>query len=61
MSDAADRLRAQIAAGELEADAAQLEVAQRLDALAHSLQPWKTSRARLATNYAASRKTPRGL
>ena len=32
-----DRLRAQIAAGELETDAAQLEVAARLDELARSL------------------------
>jgi cell division protein ZapE len=61
MSDAADRLRAQIAAGELEADAAQLEVAQRLDALAHGLQAWKSSRGRFASLFAASRKTPRGL
>jgi cell division protein ZapE len=36
-------------------------VAQRLDALAHSLQAWKSSRGRFASLFAASRKTPRGL
>lgn len=37
------RLRAQIAAGELDADAAQLKVAEKLDALAESVNGWKRS------------------
>ncbi len=39
-----DRLRAQIAADELEADAAQLEVAALLDALARRLNDWRPRR-----------------
>jgi cell division protein ZapE len=61
MTDAADRLRAQIAAGELEADAAQIEVARQLDALARSLAAWKASHRLIASLFAASRKVPRGL
>ena len=39
-----DRLRAQIAAGQLEADAAQLAVAERLDALARRIGAWRPAR-----------------
>jgi cell division protein ZapE len=57
-----DRLRAQIAAGELAADAAQLAVAERLDELARRLKDWRPPRngllARLSRSNGAS---PRGL
>jgi cell division protein ZapE len=42
-----ERLRAQIAAGELDPDAAQLAVAETLDALARGLPQWRGARARL--------------
>ncbi len=57
-----DRLRAQIAADELEADAAQLEVAQRLDALARQLNDWRPRRGRLHSLLSRSNgPAPRGL
>ncbi|MCK9909836.1 cell division protein ZapE, partial [Microbacteriaceae bacterium K1510] len=58
-----DRLRAQITAGELEADAAQLGVAERLDRLARELSSWRRprrpSRYTLFARPAAT--PPRGL
>ena len=57
-----ERLRAQIAAGELDADQAQLEVAQRLDTLSWQLGEWQAARsgfwARLSRAYVTP---PRGL
>ena len=57
-----ERLRAQIAAGELDADQAQLEVAQRLDTLSWQLGEWQAVRtgfwARLSRAYGTP---PRGL
>ncbi len=61
MTDASQRLRAQIAAGELESDAAQLEVAQRLDGLAHRLSAWRASRGLLMSLFGAGTQLPRGL
>jgi cell division protein ZapE len=57
-----DRLRAQIAADELEADAAQLEVVARLDALARRLNDWRPSRGRFFSVFRrSSEPAPRGL
>ena len=57
-----DRLRAQIAAKELEADAAQLEVAARLDALARRLNDWRPARRGLFSLFSRSvGPPPRGL
>jgi cell division protein ZapE len=57
-----DRLRAQIAADELEADAAQLAVASRLDALARRLNDWRPSRGRFFSLFRrSSEPAPRGL
>ncbi len=61
MTDATERLRAQIAAGELETDAAQLEVAQRLDDLARRLSAWRPSRRRLMSLLGTGTQPPRGL
>ncbi len=55
-------LRAQIAAGELDADLAQLEVAQSLEALAQRLAHWQRPRAGLWSRLAGNRNdVPRGL
>jgi cell division protein ZapE len=57
-----DRLRAQIAADELEADAAQLEVATRLDALARELSAWRPARNGLLSLFRRTNgPPPRGL
>jgi len=57
-----DRLRAQIAADELEADAAQLEVAALLDALARRLNDWRPRRGTLLSLFSGSNGlAPRGL
>jgi cell division protein ZapE len=57
-----DRLRAQISAGELEADAAQMVVAERLDALAQRLSGWRRRRASRFTLFARPTvPAPRGL
>lgn len=57
-----DRLREQIAAGELEADAAQMDVAERLDALARKLAVWKPARGGVWGLFSRSNGAPpRGL
>jgi len=57
-----ERLRAQIAAGELDADEAQLNVALKLDALARRLAEWRPARAGLWSALSrANGSTPRGL
>lgn len=57
-----DRLRAQVAAGELEADAAQLNVAERLDRLARALSTWRPRRPSRYTLFARPTVAPpRGL
>jgi cell division protein ZapE len=57
-----EHLRAQIAAGELDADLAQLEVAQRLEALAEHLSHWRRPRAGLWSKLGGKRgEAPRGL
>jgi len=57
------RLRAQIAAGELDADMAQLEVAHRLDVLAQRLDRWRPPRSGLFSVLARANgaTAPRGL
>jgi cell division protein ZapE len=56
------RLRAQIAQAELDADAAQLDVAFRLDDLAARLKTWQPNRARLLSVFANNgQPAPRGL
>jgi cell division protein ZapE len=55
-------LRAQIAAGELDADAAQLQVAQSLEALAAGLAGWRRQRPGLWSMLAGGRsEVPRGV
>ena len=49
-----ERLRAQIAADELETDAAQLAVAARLDALARRLSDWRPTRGGLFSLFRRS-------
>ena len=56
-----DRLRAQIAADELETDAAQLEVAAQLDDLARRLNDWRPARPGCSRFFAPSGPPPRGL
>ena len=57
-----DRLRAQIAADELETDAAQLEVAARLDDLARRLSAWRPARPGLFSFLSRpAAPPPRGL
>jgi cell division protein ZapE len=56
-----DRLRAQIAAEELEADAAQLEVMALLDALARQLNAWRPRRSVLSLFSRSNGPAPRGL
>jgi cell division protein ZapE len=57
-----EHLRAQIAAGELDADAAQLEVAQALEALAARLAGWQRPRSGLWSMLGGGRSAvPRGL
>ena len=56
-----DRLRAQIAADELEADAAQLEVMALLDALARQLNAWRPRRSVLSLFSRSNGPAPRGL
>jgi len=57
-----DRLRAQIAAGELDTDAAQLDVAARLDALARTLGDWQPPRRGFLARFSRLRgPAPRGL
>jgi len=56
-----DRLRAQIAAGQLEADAAQLAVAERLDALARRIGTWRPARNSRFTLFSRGSPPPRGL
>jgi cell division protein ZapE len=57
-----ERLRTQIAAGELDADAAQAEVAERLDALARKLATWRRRRpSRYALFARPVQAPPRGL
>ncbi len=57
-----ERLRAQIAAEEIESDAAQLGVAQKLDALAHQLSDWRPKRPGLLSLLSRSNgDAPRGL
>jgi cell division protein ZapE len=57
-----DRLRAQIAADELETDAAQLEVAARLDDLARRLNTWRPARPGLFSFLSRpAGPPPRGL
>jgi cell division protein ZapE len=52
------RLRAQIAAGELNADAAQLTVAERLDALADGLEDWQPPRSGLLALFGRGNGAP---
>ncbi len=57
-----DRLRAQVAAGELEPDAAQLDVATRLDGLARKLAQWRPARGGVKSLFLRSKgAAPRGL
>jgi len=57
-----ERLRAQIDAGELEADAAQLAVAAQLDALTRRLEDWRGKRNGLLSRILGSGAAPpRGL
>lgn len=57
-----DRLRAQVAAGELDADAAQLEVAGCLDTLSRTLSKWRPSKPGLFSFMnRKSSEPPRGL
>ena len=57
-----EQLRAQIAAGELDADAAQLAVAENLEALAGHLARWRRPRAGLWSRLNGARnEVPRGL
>lgn len=57
-----DRLRAQVGAGELETDAAQLAVAARLDALARRLNGWRPARNGLLSRFSRGNgSAPRGL
>jgi len=57
-----ERLRAQIDDRELDADAAQLAVARRLDEVLTRLQGWQPQRAGLRSLFArAGRAVPRGL
>ena len=57
-----ERLRAQIAADELETDAAQLAVAARLDMLARQLNNWRPRRSGLFSLFQrSSEPPPRGL
>jgi len=57
-----EHLRAQIAAGELDADVAQLEVAQELEALAQRLSCWRRPRAGIWSKLGAKRdEAPRGV
>lgn len=56
------RLREQIAQAELDADAAQLDVAQRLDQLLAHLQRWQPNRAGMRSLFGrAGNSAPRGL
>ncbi len=60
--DPIERLRAQIAAGELVADSVQLEVAQRLATLARHLRQWRPRRSGLLSVLTrAGNEGPRGL
>ena len=62
MEKPTERLRAQVAAGELDADWAQLEVAQRLDDLLARLERWQPPRARLLSIFGRGDNVPpRGL
>ncbi len=57
-----EHLRAQIAAGELDEDLAQLEVAQSLEALAEHLASWRRARSGLWSKLGGGRSDPpRGL
>lgn len=57
-----DRLRTQIADGELDADAAQMEVAARLDDLGRQLANWKPARGGFRSLFSRSNgNSPRGL
>ena len=57
-----EQLRAQIAAGELDADAPQLAVAENLEALAGRLARWRRTRAGLWSRLNGARnEVPRGL
>ena len=57
-----ERLRARIAAGEMDADAAQLAAAEWLDVLAAALAAWRPSRGwRLAGLFGPRKEAPRGL
>ena len=56
------RLEARIAAGEAQSDAAQIEAAQRLDALAHALENWSLKRGWVSNLFTAQKQpAPRGL
>src|SRR6185369_8390397 len=61
MQNVTGRLRAQIAQAELDADAAQLDVAFRLDDLAARLEAWQPHRPRLLSLFANNGPAPRGL
>jgi cell division protein ZapE len=62
MQNVTGRLRAQIAQAELDADAAQLDVAFRLDDLAVRLEAWQPHRPRLLSLFANNGPSaPRGL
>ncbi len=57
-----DDLEARIAAGEIDADPAQLEAAAKLSALTAALEGWRRSRGwSLARMFGARREPPRGL
>jgi cell division protein ZapE len=56
-----DRLRARVEAGELESDAAQLTVAQRLAALAGELTAWRPQRGGLLSRFTRAQPPPRGV
>ncbi len=56
-----ERLRAQIAGEELDADAAQLDVARQLDDLLARLQRWQPNRAGLRSLFGRAGAVPRGL
>lgn len=57
-----ERYKARVAAGEMEGDAAQSAVVERLDALATTLSTWRPKRSGLISQMFASRvEVPRGI
>jgi cell division protein ZapE len=57
-----ERYRARVAAGDMESDAAQAAVVERLDALAVQLQTWRPKRmSRIAHMFSSPTEVPRGI